>query len=122
LSTKILDRIGTPLFANSFEKFLSLLKGNIFLKFHLLTCENLFLVIQCQKKGVLSMSAREKTNSQRLAQAKYNAENYDRVAILVKKGKRDEWKKAAAERNIAYAELIRRGADEYIQNHPIKEE
>ena len=65
------------------------------------------------------MSAREKTDSQRLAQAKYNAENYDRVAILVKKGKRDEWKQAAAERNIAYAELIRRGADEYIQNHPV---
>ena len=63
--------------------------------------------------------AREKTESQKLAQAKYNAANYDRVAILVKKGKRDEWKQAAADREIAYADLIRRGVDEYIQNHPV---
>ena len=63
--------------------------------------------------------ARGKTESQKLAQAKYNAANYDRVAILVKKGKRDEWKQAAAARGIAYADLIRRGADEYIANHPV---
>ena len=64
--------------------------------------------------------AREKTESQRLAQAKYNATNYDRVAILVKKGKRDEWKQAAAIRGIAYADLIRRGVEEYIKNHPVE--
>ena len=65
------------------------------------------------------MMKREKTESQRIAQAKYNADNYDRVAILIKKGKREEWKQAAAARSLGYAEMIRQSVEEYIQNHPV---
>lgn len=57
-----------------------------------------------------------------LAQMKYNAKTYDRLEIQLKKGKKDEYKQAAAARDIGLMELFRRGADEYIANHPpIKE-
>lgn len=60
------------------------------------------------------------SKAQKLAQKKYNDKNYDRVAILIKKGKRDEYKKAAAARGLGYAEMIRLSVEEYIANHPPK--
>lgn len=73
-----------------------------------------------KKKEVVIMAV---SKAQRLAQQKYNDKNYDRVAILIKKGKRDEYKEAAAQRGLGYAEMIRRAIDEYIANHaPIKKE
>lgn len=57
------------------------------------------------------------SNSQKLAQEKYNKENYDRLAILIKKGKRDEYHAAAAAIGLGYAEMIRAAIEEFIQRH-----
>ncbi len=57
------------------------------------------------------------SNSQKLAQEKYNKENYDRLAILIKKGKRDEYHAKAAEFGLGYAEMIRVAIEEFIQRH-----
>ena len=62
-----------------------------------------------------------RSEAQRIAQEKYNSANYDQILIRVKKGSKDEYKQAAADRAIGLMELFRRGADEYIQNHPVKE-
>lgn len=62
-----------------------------------------------------------KTAGQKLSQQKYNDKTYDRLAILVKKGKRDEYKQAAEERGLKYAEMIRLAIEEFIENHPVKE-
>ena len=63
------------------------------------------------------------SKAQKMAQRKYNEKTYDRVAILIKKGKRDEYKKAAAARGLSYAEMIRLAIEEYILNHaPITSE
>lgn len=62
-----------------------------------------------------------KTEGQKLSQQKYNDRTYDRLAILIKKGKREEYKKAAEERGLGYAEMIRLAIEEYIANHkPIR--
>ena len=63
-----------------------------------------------------------KTQAQKLAQDKYNAKAYDQILVRVKKGKRDEWKQAAELLGIGYVEMIRQATDEYIANHPVKEE
>ena len=47
----------------------------------------------------------------------YKDVNYDRLAILVRKGKRDEYKAAAAGYGLGYAEMIRLAIEEYISNH-----
>ena len=39
-----------------------------------------------------------RTESQRLAQQRYNDKAYDRLAILIKKGKREEYKRLKAQR------------------------
>ena len=57
-----------------------------------------------------------------LAQMRYNAKTYDRMTLEVKKGMKDFYKQQAKSRGIGLMELFRRGADEYIQNHPVKEE
>ncbi len=62
------------------------------------------------------------SKAQILANLRYRAKTYDRVSIDVKKGKREEWKKAAKERGISLALIIQKGVEEYILNHPpIKE-
>ena len=61
-----------------------------------------------------------KTQAQKLAQDKYNAKAYDQILVRVKKGKREEYKESAAMFGIGLMELFRRGADEYIQNHPVE--
>ena len=53
-----------------------------------------------------------------MAQMRYNAKNYDNVNVSVAKGKKAEYKQQATARGIGLMELFRRGADEYIQNHP----
>ena len=57
-----------------------------------------------------------------LAQMRYNAKTYDRMTLEVKKGMKDFYKQQAKSRGIGLMELFRRGADEYIANHPVKEE
>ena len=57
-----------------------------------------------------------------LAQMRYNAKAYDNITVQVVKGKKDEYKQAAAVRDIGLMELFRRGADEYIKNHPVDKE
>lgn len=54
-----------------------------------------------------------------LAQMRYNERKIDNITVSVVKGKKEEYKQAAAERNIGLMELFRRGADEYIMNHPV---
>lgn len=62
------------------------------------------------------------SKAQKLATANYRNKTYDNILFRVKKGKRDEYKQAAAIRNIGFHEMIRNSIDEYIQNHPPKEE
>lgn len=47
----------------------------------------------------------------------YKEKNYDRLAIWVKKGTRDEYKAAASEQGISLAALVQLGVEEYISNH-----
>lgn len=61
-----------------------------------------------------------RTESQKLSQQRYNDKNYDRLAILLKKGKRDEYKKAAKLRGLGLAELVRTSVEEYIANHKVE--
>ena len=50
-------------------------------------------------------------------QKKYKDVHYDRLAIWVKKGKRDIYKKAAAELGVSLSMLVRDGVEEFIRNH-----
>lgn len=59
------------------------------------------------------------SRSQLLANAKYKANNIEQVIVEVRKGRKAEYKQQAAARQIGLMELFRRGADEYIQNHPV---
>ena len=47
----------------------------------------------------------------------YKNMNYDRLAIWVKKGSRDDYKKSAAELGLSLAMLVQNGVEEYIKNH-----
>lgn len=47
----------------------------------------------------------------------YKNLNYDRLAIWIKKGRREEYKTNAAEFGLSLASLIQAGVEEYIQNH-----
>lgn len=53
-----------------------------------------------------------------LAQMRYNAKTYDRLELQLKKGTKEIYRQEAKIRDIGLMELFRRGADEYIQNHP----
>lgn len=57
------------------------------------------------------------SESHNRAVMKYMDKTYDRVAIRVKKGKRDEWKAAAADLGLSLAGLVVAGVDEYISRH-----
>lgn len=71
----------------------------------------------------MSELKKTKTSASKIAaNMRYNAKNLDNITVTVAKGKKDEYKQAAAARDIGLMELFRRGADEYIANHPpIKE-
>ena len=62
------------------------------------------------------------SKAQLAAQMRYNAKTYDQVNIQVKKGVKNEWKQAAVARGLGLMELVRNGVEEYIANHPVKEE
>lgn len=49
------------------------------------------------------------------ANNKYNKKTYDVLAIRLKKGIRDEWKKAAEERNLSLAQMITNAVNAYLQ-------
>ena len=57
--------------------------------------------------------------SQTLATDKYNAKTYDSIIFRVKKGKRDEYKKAAELRGLSLAGMIKSAVDEFLNNHPV---
>ena len=59
------------------------------------------------------------TNAQKLAQQKYKQKTYDQIVVQVKKGKRDEYKKAAELRGLGFMEMIRLSIEEYISNHGV---
>lgn len=46
-----------------------------------------------------------------------NPNNYDRIIIEVRKGKRDAYKLAASELGLSLSMLVQRGVEEYVQNH-----
>ena len=54
------------------------------------------------------------------ANARYREKAIDRVVVEVRKGMKDSYKQSAEMRGIGLMELFRRGADEYIQNHPVE--
>ena len=47
----------------------------------------------------------------------YKNLNYDRLAIWIKKGARDNYKQSAAKLGISLAVLVQKGVEEYIQKH-----
>ena len=47
----------------------------------------------------------------------YKNANYDRLAIWIKKGCREDYKQSAAELGISLAMLVQCGVEEYIKNH-----
>ena len=55
--------------------------------------------------------------AQMRASIKYRDNNYDRIELNVKKGKKAEYKQAAEGFGIGLMELARRGIEEYIANH-----
>ena len=58
------------------------------------------------------------SNAQRLANKKYKEKAFDSISFVVHKGKREEYKAAAARRGLGHAEMIRLAIEEYLQNHP----
>lgn len=62
------------------------------------------------------------SKAQLAANARYREKAIDRVVVEVRKGMKDAYKQSAEMRGIGLMELFRRGADEYIANHPVKEE
>ncbi|MBR4384378.1 MAG: hypothetical protein IKP64_12580 [Selenomonadaceae bacterium] len=57
------------------------------------------------------------SKAQQLAKDKYRTEKRDQINAEVPKGKRDEYKQAAARFGISLAQLIQNGVEEFIQNH-----
>ena len=54
------------------------------------------------------------SESHNRAVQRYMDKTYDRIAIRVKKGIRDEWKAAAADLGLSLAGLVVAGVEEYI--------
>lgn len=51
------------------------------------------------------------------ANNRYRDKTFDRMELIVKKGKKEEYKQAAEGFGIGLMELARRGIEEYIANH-----
>ena len=63
--------------------------------------------------------SRNKTNAAQLAaNSRYKSAHIEQIGVEVRKGRKAEYKQQAKLRGIGLMELFRRGADEYIQNHP----
>ena len=58
-----------------------------------------------------------KGKSRILANTRYRDKAYDVISFAVKKGKREEYKQAAAERGLSLASFLKNGVEEYIQRH-----
>ena len=54
------------------------------------------------------------SESQLRATAKYRAKTYEKIAIDVKKGKRDYYKSEAAKRNMSLAAFVQTAVEKYI--------
>ena len=65
--------------------------------------------------------AEKKRNSQTIAKNKYNAKAYDRVALQVKKGKRDILRAHAEKHNESLNGFINRAIDEAIERDDANE-
>ena len=61
------------------------------------------------------------TESQKRANQRYRDKVYDRLAVMIKKGKREEYKNAANVRGMSLAGLVQSSVEEYIENHPVEE-
>lgn len=59
------------------------------------------------------------TKTQILANARYRDKAYDAISICVKKGKREEYRKLAAQRDLSLAMLIQKSIEEYVANHAV---
>ena len=57
----------------------------------------------------------KKRNPQTTAKNKYNAKAYDRIALVVKKGKRDEVRTHAEQKGESLNSFINRAIDETMQ-------
>lgn len=57
------------------------------------------------------------SQAQKLAVQKYRAKTYDTIGFDVRKGKREEYKAAAAELGLSLAAFLTNAADEYALNH-----
>lgn len=69
----------------------------------------------------MSESKVTKTSAAKIAaQIRYNAKKIDNINVTVAKGRKEEYKQAATARGLGLMELFRRGADEYIMNHPVE--
>lgn len=67
----------------------------------------------------MSESRKAKTSAAKIAaQMRYNSKKIDNINVSVSKGRKEEYKQAAKLRGVGLMELFRRGADEYIANHP----
>ncbi len=55
--------------------------------------------------------------TQNKATQKYHKEHLEQVAIRVKKGERERFKKIAETAGLSLAELIRKAITEYAENH-----
>lgn len=65
--------------------------------------------------------AEKRTEAGRLAKMayndQYNKNTYDNLHLRVKKGVKDEYKRAADRLGISLAALVTSAVDEYIENH-----
>ena len=54
-------------------------------------------------------------NSSTKAKNKYNANNYDRVGLMLPKGKAEEWKTEANRRNISLNAFVQEAVKYYLE-------
>ena len=81
------------------------------------TCVMHFFVIQYIKKGGEFMSGKTSNESKR----KYNEKAYDRIQLVVKKGKKEEIKAYAEEHGYSLNSFVIEAIDEKMQNPAHKE-
>ena len=61
------------------------------------------------------------SEAQKLAKIRYR-EKISQITIEVKKSDGERYRQAAVDRGISLTGLIKSGVEEYIANHPVKEE
>ena len=58
-----------------------------------------------------------RTEGEKISRQKYESKAYDQILLKVKKGKRDEYKQAAAEMELGQMEMIRLAIEEFLNRH-----